>query len=219
MNVQIPIQARAASVRPASANAEKRTVDLVWSTGAQVRRADWWTGQRYIEELSMDPKHIRLDRLNGGANLIDSHSSWSLRNVLGVVERGWLDGKEGIATVRFSERTEVEPIFRDVMSGIIRNVSVGYMVHRYERIRAAKEGDLDVLRAVDWEPAEISLVAVPADPGAGVRAAAKDGVIVIPCEIRDLDLAAGDPAPANISCPARNARALALMERKLRRQA
>jgi len=182
MKQTVPMLARAASVEPATLNADKRTVDLVWSTGAQVRRVDWWSGQQYLEELTMAPQAIRLDRLNAGANLLESHSQYSLQSVLGVVEKAWLDGGRGMATVRFSERTAVDAVRSDVKNGIIRSVSVGYLVHKYERRRAAKDGELDVLRAIDWEPIEISLVAVPADPGATVRAAAH----CAECEIEEI---------------------------------
>ena len=57
---------------PETINVEERTVELVWSTGAQVRRASWSRGD-YIEELSMAPGAVRMDRLNKGAPLLDAH--------------------------------------------------------------------------------------------------------------------------------------------------
>lgn len=215
MNVEIPVQTREAGFRPKTISQDTRTVDLVWSTGAQVRRADWWTGQRYIEQLSMDPKHIRMERLNGGgANLLNSHGTWSLERVLGVVESAKVSNGEGLATVRFSSRADVAPIWQDVVDGIVRNVSVGYIVHEFERI-PSKE-DLDTLLAIDWEPVEVSLVSVPADPGAGVRNTPSLSV----CQIRNAEQIPPSPEPpveAPSSFSQRNARALALLERKIRR--
>lgn len=150
---------------PDTVNVDERTVDVVWTTGAQVKRSDWMTGD-YIEELSLIPGHVRLDRLNAGAPLLDSHANWSLRSVLGVVERAWLSGNQGRATVRFSKRAEVEPIFQDVRDGILRNISVGYKKHKTER---DETGATPVVRAVDWEPYELSLVPIPADAAAQVR--------------------------------------------------
>ena len=161
----IPIQTRLASLN--SVDLEARTVNLTWSTGAQVRRTDFWTGRRYIEELSLSSDHVDLKRLNSGAPLLDSHANYQLRNVVGVVESAVIDGNEGRATVRFSKRADVEPILRDVQDGIIRNVSVGYSVRKYDVIE--KEGTLPIYRAIDWEPMELSLVAIGADAGAGVR--------------------------------------------------
>jgi hypothetical protein len=150
---------------PETINVEERTVELVWSTGAQVRRASWSRGD-YIEELSMAPGAVRMDRLNKGAPLLDAHDSFSLRSQIGVVQRAWLDGNEGRALVKFSRRDDVEPIFQDVQDGIYRNVSVGYKVHKTER---DETGAVPVERAVDWEPYELSLVPIPADAGAQVR--------------------------------------------------
>lgn len=176
-SIDLGIQTRAAAIAPASIDQEKRTVELVWSTGAAVKRADWVTGRVYSEELSMDPAHVRMARLNGGAPLLNSHSRWGLNDVLGVVEKAWLDGGEGRAIVRFSSRPEVDAVWNDVRDGIIRNVSVGYKVHRFEE--TSKPGAaVPTFLAVDWEPEEISLVSVGADAGAGVRADENS-----PCEV------------------------------------
>lgn len=149
---------------PETVNAEARTVEVVWTTGARVAR-NGYEGP-YYEELSMDKKAIRMDRLNAGAPLLNSHSASQLSDVVGVVERAWLEGNEGRAVVRFSSRDDVTPIFNDVRDGIIRNISVGYRVWKYERM---EEGDTPIMRAVDWEPHELSLVPIPADAGAQVR--------------------------------------------------
>lgn len=154
-----------AAFAPSTINVEERTVELVWSTGAQVQRSSWDRGS-YIEELSMAPGHVRLDRLNKGAPLLDSHDAFSLRSQIGVVERAWVTGNEGRALVKFSKRPEVEPIWDDVKAGIYRNVSVGYKVHKTER---DESGPVPIERAVDWEPYELSLVPIPADAGAQVR--------------------------------------------------
>ena len=143
-------------------------MELVWSTGAQVRRFDWWRDQVFFEELSMDPAHVRLDRLNAGAPVLPDHRSYSIDGVIGVVERAWIIGKEGRATVRFSKREEAQKIFNEVKDGILRNISVGYVVHKFEE-QKDRVNDLKVLRAIDWEPMEISLVTIPADAGAQVR--------------------------------------------------
>jgi HK97 family phage prohead protease len=163
-----PLTFRAA-VLPSSLDEEKRTVDVTWSTGAEVARRDWWSGERFREALSLDPSHIRLGRLESGAPLLDSHSSWSTRSVLGVVESARLEGGKGVATVRFSERAEADVVFKDVKAGILRNISVGYAVHKWEDTRNA-EGKLEKRTAIDWEPYELSIVPIGADAGAQVRA-------------------------------------------------
>src|ERR671925_1615105 len=86
-----PLTLRAALV-PSTVNADTRTVELTWSTGAKVLRGFW---EPFWEELSLDPKHVRLARLNTGAPLLDTHNMFELRAVIGVVETGSarVDGK------------------------------------------------------------------------------------------------------------------------------
>jgi hypothetical protein len=153
-------------------NEDTRTVDLTFSTGADVVRYDWMTGKRYIERLSMKPEHIRLDRLNSGAPLLDSHSAYSIANVIGAVEEGSakLVGKEGRSRVRFSRRADVEPFYQDVKDKIIRNVSAGYRTYAIESLGFDKKSGLEIRLSVDWEPYEISMVPMGADAFAQTRA-------------------------------------------------
>lgn len=162
-------------------NHEARTVELIFSTGAPVVRMDYWTGKRYREVLSMKPEHIRLDRLNAGAPLLDAHSAWSVGDVLGTVEpdSARLEKGKGIATVRFSKRKSVEDIYQDVRDGIIRSVSVGYRVHKFVEEQGKNE-EIPTRTAIDWEPFEVSMVPMPADTGARVR---NDKSLTNPCVI------------------------------------
>ncbi len=171
----LPALAIRATINPASINLEKRTVDVVWSTGARVRRGFW---EPYEEELSMEPGHVRMVRLQSGkAPVLNNHNSWSgVGSQLGVVERASVNGKEGTATLRFAKAEddpEADVVFRKIADKIIGNLSVGYRVHKLEKIEAGNSlaGTLPVYRATDWEPFEISPVLLPADPGAGFRAA------------------------------------------------
>lgn len=160
---------RAASFAPSTFNAERNTVEVVWSTGAKVDRMDWWTGERWVEELSMDSAAVDLSRLNSGAApLLNTHSQYDLGSQIGVVERAWLDNGQGRAVVRFSSREDVAPIVRDVRDGIIKNLSVGYRVRRWD-VTEGGNGVPATKRAVEWTPYEVSFVPIPADAGATVR--------------------------------------------------
>jgi len=176
-----------------SVNVDARTVDLIFSTGAPAERMDYWSGKRFIEKLSMDPGHVRLTRLNAGAPLLDAHSAWSVGDILGAVQpdSARIENKRGLATVRFSKRADVEPVFQDVKDGIIRNVSIGYRVYKFVE-DAGKDGALAVRTAIDWEPFEISMVPMPVDVGARVRAGDKSDtntcvIVVNEVSTRDAD--------------------------------
>lgn len=182
---------------PETVDTEARTVELVWSTGAQVRRRDAWTGKPYDEVLSLETGHVDLSRLNGGAPLLNTHGARDLGQVLGVVERAWIETSEsgviGKARVRFSARADVEPIWRDVEAGIIRNVSVGYSVRRFEITE--QEGQVPIWRAVDWQPMELSAVPVGADAAAGFRDAS---LPELPCQLVRASSLAPAPNPSEI---------------------
>ncbi len=50
---------------------------------------------------------------------LDSHSDRSLKGVIGVVEKGWLENGQAVAKLRVSDRAEVEPVWNDIKNGII----------------------------------------------------------------------------------------------------
>ncbi|WP_128291998.1 MULTISPECIES: HK97 family phage prohead protease [Afifella] len=164
----LPIETRAALVQPKSVDEEARTVDVVWTTGARGLRRRFFSDD-FEEELVVSKEAVRLDRLNNGAPVLNTHFAFDLSEQIGVVERAWIEGKKGIATLRFSMRDDVTPIWEDIKGGIVRNVSVGYQIHRREIEEKANGPDLH--RIVDWEPMEISMVPIPFDAKAQTRKA------------------------------------------------
>ena len=163
MTDTVTLLTRRADLAPASANRDARTVEVIWSTGSPVRRRDM-VGQ-YIERLSLAPEAVDLSRLQG-ASVLDAHRQSAVRDVLGSVQSASVDGQRGTALIRFSSRPEVEPLWQDVLSGILRHVSVGYSVEEWAE---TAENGARLLTAVRWTPHEISLVPTPADPGAHIR--------------------------------------------------
>ena len=156
---------------------DSRSVEMIWATGAPVKRYSWDEGY-YMEELSMDPAHIRMGRFKAGMSVLNSHDAYSMDNRLGTVIPGSerIEGGKGYAKVKLSRKQRAEELFQDLKDGHAFPVSVGYRIHAYEK----KEGDgdhLPVLRAIDWEPLEISAVPVPADAGASSRKAEESEVI------------------------------------------
>jgi hypothetical protein len=167
--IELPAFRRSAELSPNSIDPETRSVEVIWSTGARVRRAALF-GEPHDEELSMAPEHVRLERLNAGAPFLKVHEAHDLDAVIGSVVPGSarIENGQGIARIRLSERDAVGDIWRDIEAGHIRAVSIGYQVHRFEISKP--EGQRELWRAVDWTPFEISAVPVGADPAAGFRA-------------------------------------------------
>jgi len=105
---------------------------------------------------------VRLDRLNNGAPLLFNHD---MNQLVGVVERAYVKDKRGYAEARYSSSAFAQQMKDDVRNGIIRNVSVGY---RILRMGDHDKKRTDEYRITEWEPLELSLVTIPADPTVGV---------------------------------------------------
>lgn len=164
----LPLDFRAAL---STINEEERTVDVIWSTGADVLRSDWWSGNKYIERLSVKKTAVRLDRLNSGAPVLDTHSSYDLASVLGTVVPGSakVDGSQGVAKLRFAKNdAAVDAVWNKITQGILPNVSVGYRTYAVEETQGSDKS-LPIRTATDWEPYEISIVPMGADAGAKLR--------------------------------------------------
>jgi hypothetical protein len=153
---------------PASLNEDARTIDVVFVTENPVRTFTWEDGV-VDETLLCSPTNIRTGRFATGMAVLDNHDRYSgTKSQIGVVENYRFENGKGIATLRFSKRKEVEEgQWQDAKDGILRGISVGYSVHKYEIIK--EEGKRTQYTAVDWEPLEISFAPVQADAGASVR--------------------------------------------------
>jgi hypothetical protein len=162
-----------AAVVPSTFDAERGTVDIVWTTGAPVQRYDYLREQIYWEELEVSDAAIDLSRLEKGAPILDSHSAWKgLTSVIGVVERAWIEGGKGHATVRFDLGDPLgREAARKLEAGIINSFSCGYKVLRWSNVTtdADREAGQRRFRAMRWQPYELSMVPIGADPEAQAR--------------------------------------------------
>lgn len=181
----MPVQQRAALLEPTTYREDGNTIECVWTTGARVRRYDYWNDTPYDEELVVSPEAVDMSRFDAGAvQVLDNHRQYGgVAAILGIALRGWLDGASGRAELRLSQREELAGVVADIRAGVIRTISVGYSVQRYEIVRAQDRTDgvnVPLYRAVRWKPAELSFVTVPADAASGTRANPSQGHS--PCE-------------------------------------
>lgn len=118
---------RAARPLPASYDEADRSFDVVWSTGAAVVRPDAFDGGYFMESLSMEPGAVRLERLNDGAPLLDSHNTSGMAAIVGSVVPGSarVSGGQGLARVRLADTPDVESIAAKIRGGHVRKVSNG----------------------------------------------------------------------------------------------
>lgn len=152
---------------------DSRTVELSFSSETPYGR---WFGD---EILCHDEECINLERFNNGlGTLLFNHDRDA---VVGHIEKVWVEDNRGKALVRFDKDEQSETIFQKVQSGTLQGVSVGYSIKRYEVLdekdSVSSNGRFkgpDTYVVTDWEPLEISIVSVPADPTVGVGRSAEE---------------------------------------------
>lgn len=170
----IPVQMRVATLNPSTFNDADNTVDCVWTTGAMVRRYDWWTDTQYDEVLDVTPEAVDMSRFDAGVvQVLDGHNVYGgIDAILGIARSGSIANGQGLAKLQLSSRDDLAGKVADIKSGVIRAMSFGYSVQQYQITPGGQRDDgsqIPLYRAVKWQPQEISFVTVPADPNAGTR--------------------------------------------------
>jgi hypothetical protein len=139
-----------AQVVPSTANADDGTIDVVWYSGAPVPRIDRSTGEPYMLRLAMEG--CRMDRLNSGAPVFDTHFTGDdfkslmagkvgTRAQVGVVQRAWPNGPKGMATLKFDMGDpDGAEMFRKASTGILQNLSFGTFIYKREKTDMQTEG-------------------------------------------------------------------------------
>ena len=151
---------RAAAMRPSTFDPDARTIEAIVSTGAPVVRPG------YTEVL--DLRGVDLSRLVG-APVLDGHQSATTRDQLGVSEAARMTPAGLLVVIRFRESTPTAQVMQDVANGTLRGLSIGYTI---EKTTESKNAKGRVRTATAWTPIEVSIVPVPADPGAHFRTGA-----------------------------------------------
>lgn len=140
---------------------DNRTMTFSFSSELPVER--WWGS----EVLSHEPTAADLSRLNNGANFLWNHDR---DRVLGVVKSAWIDSdRRGYCTIRWSREEEAQKYKREVDDGILSNVSFAYSIDQVKEVG-------DNFLVTRWNPLEVSLVSIPADPTVGVGRAYQSSI-------------------------------------------
>jgi HK97 family phage major capsid protein/HK97 family phage prohead protease len=154
---QIPKQNYRSLILDKAEVSSERTLELSVSSSAPYNR--YW----YVEELEHTESSIDLSRFRDGANVLFNHNR---DDYIGVIESAWIEGNKLYNRIRFDTHELAERILSSVRAGIIRNVSIGYVVD--ELVLVKQTDEINTYRATKWTPLETSLVTVPADASVGV---------------------------------------------------
>jgi len=121
-----------------------------------------WFGN---EVLKHDKENIRQERLKNGIALLYNHDP---NQHMGVVDGYSI--KDGVLRVegKWSSSQFAQEKKRDYDDDILKDSSVGYLIHKIVRDQEGENPSSDdTLNVTDWEPLEASLVTVPADHTVG----------------------------------------------------
>lgn len=140
-------------------------------------RTSWWDDP-WIEVLGHKDGEVDLTRLNDGAPVLANHDRYTaVGNTplagIGAVERSWVDGKRLMADIAISRREALADLRQDIADGLVRNVSIGYMINERVLVKANGDGQPDEYRVTSWTPFEISPVDIPADATVGIGRSAE----------------------------------------------
>lgn len=143
-----------------------RTIEIPVSSEYPVER--WW-GDEILLHI---PEAVNLTRLNDGGGFLFNHDA---EDYIGVCEQAYLKNKRLYCKLRFDTHPEAEQIYQSVKAGILRNVSIGYMIDEAVE-NVGNDGDADnynkqqetSISVTRWTPFEVSMVTIPADPTVGV---------------------------------------------------
>ena len=146
--------------------ADAFVLDCIFAAGAIVAKASMFDGL-YDEDLVVSPNAVRLARLNAGAPVLNTHRQDDVRRVIGAVVPGSarIESGLGMARLRFSKEPVDSDIVGKIRDDLIKGVSIGYVQHRIEEVDRP-HALRPLRRVVDWEPYEISVCPIGADPGA-----------------------------------------------------
>lgn len=135
-------------------------------------RDSWWDAP-WIEILGHKDGEIDLTRLNDGAAVLANHDRYSaVGNTplagIGAVERSWIEGDRLMADLALSRREALADLRQDIADGLVKNVSIGYLINERVLVKANGDGQPDEYRVTSWTPFEVSLVDIPADASVGL---------------------------------------------------
>ena len=153
--IELPKQTRGAEIRAASFDKGDNSIEIVWTSGATVRRRSY-RGEVYDEQLIVTPEAVNLERLNAGAApFLNSHSAYDLSTVIGTVVAGSarIENGQGVARVKLSSAPSDANVVHKIKKGIIRSVSTGYTVDRAEVVE--RSGDAPLLARHEVDTARI----------------------------------------------------------------
>jgi HK97 family phage major capsid protein/HK97 family phage prohead protease len=154
--LKLPPLSRDVPIEAVSVRAEEGVTRLSFPASSETP-VERWFGD---EILSHDPKAVRLDRAKRGAMPLLFNHDWN--DPVGIIDKARIEDSRLMVDAHLFDTARAKDV-ATMLSGGLRNVSIGYRIHIVEEDK--KTG---IFTARDWEPFEVSIVTVPADPTVGI---------------------------------------------------
>lgn len=133
---------------------EKTTITFPASSEEPVDR--YWG----VEVLSHEKGAVRLDRaMRGAMPLLFNHN---VDDPIGMITAARIEKNRLMVDAQLFSTARAEEV-RSMIEGGLRNVSLAYRINKVE-----EDTKQERFTVTDWEPYEVSIVTVPADPTVGI---------------------------------------------------
>lgn len=145
------------------ADLENLEITFTAASGEPYKRYDEEKEEFYYERLVITDEAVDLNRLNNGASILKNHDP---DHILGTITRAWIEDGKVAVRARFCKNSpEARQIFRDIVDGTMKNVSIGYFP---KTVVPTIEDGINYRDLTRWEAFEVSVaVGIPADPTVG----------------------------------------------------
>lgn len=146
---------------PTAVNVEARTVSFILiSHENSVKRFDLFEGKSFLEVLDINGANV--ERLN---SVFFNHETKELP--IGRVDNVRVEDGQLKADVIFDEDEYSDKIFKKIVSGSLRGISIGYQVNNIDEQIRLVDG-IEEVRVTDFDIFEASITGINADKGAVV---------------------------------------------------
>ena len=162
-----------------AASDQRLALSLSVSSETPYLRDSGWE-EPWVEILGHADSEVDLSRLNGGAAVLANHDRYAATGdtplaMIGATDRAWLADGRLYAEITLSGRAGIADLRQDIVDGLVRNVSIGYVIDERVLTKGAGASGPAEYRVTRWTPFEISIVDIPADATVGLGRAADDG--------------------------------------------
>ena len=124
-------------------------------------RHDWFSGESYVEELSIEGASF------GNLRTFFKNHNRDVDSAIGRIEETRIESGTIVSDVWFGSGEDEQNMYRKYDEDILTDVSIGYQINKYEV--EERDDEPDIVTIVDYEIFELSAVGKGFDSGAKKR--------------------------------------------------